>query len=48
MRKKVVYYCLDCKRFVMEIEPNGKVPDKLRNAFDPPKLHEGHRLSRVP
>lgn len=48
MKRKVIYYCLDCKHFIMEVEPDGEVPDRLRNMFDPPKFHEKHRLSRVP
>ncbi len=48
MKRKVIYYCLECRRFIMEVEPREELPDKLRNIFDSPKLHEGHRLSRVP
>ncbi len=47
MKKKVIYYCLECKRFIMAVEPEGELPSKLYNMFDSPKLHEGHRLSRV-
>jgi len=32
----------------MEREPEEELPEELRKTFDPPELHEGHKLSRVP
>lgn len=44
----MIYRCEDCKRLILEVKPEDHIDERLRKLFDPPILHKGHRIDRVP